>query len=119
MSQRDLGHLVPLFVSTVRGGKGPRVLITPILTTFSNMSISDPSNDEGSQKDVVPAMDLPDTKAVGDPADSSTETTTGDEIPNKQEECSLAEADVPKKKLCGICNENEWKYKCTRCYLPS
>jgi len=83
------------------------------------MSISKPSDDEGSQEDVVPVMDLPDTKTVPDPADSTTGTTPGGETSNKQEESSLAEADVPKKKLCGICNEKEWKYKCTRCYLPS
>ncbi|KAE9375437.1 hypothetical protein N431DRAFT_502334 [Stipitochalara longipes BDJ] len=64
-------------------------------------------------------MDPSDTKTIPDLTDSSTETTTGEEVPNQQEESSLAEADVPKKKLCGVCSEKEWKYKCTRCYLPS
>jgi len=31
----------------------------------------------------------------------------------------LAGTGVSKKKLCGVCNEKEGKYKCTRCYLPS
>ncbi|PMD45053.1 hypothetical protein L207DRAFT_419257 [Hyaloscypha variabilis F] len=64
-------------------------------------------------------MDLPDTKTGPDPADSSTDATTGEDVPNQQEESSLAEADVPNNKLCGVCNKKEWKYKCTRCYLPS
>ena len=86
---------------------------------LSNMSISKTSKDEDSQKDVEPAMDLPDTKTGPDPADSSTDATTGEDVPNQQEESSLAEADVPNNKLCGVCNKKEWKYKCTRCYLPS
>ncbi|KAK0107311.1 hypothetical protein ONS95_004007 [Cadophora gregata] len=24
----------------------------------------------------------------------------------------------PSKKLCGVCNEKDYKYKCSRCYLP-
>jgi len=32
-------------------------------------------------------------------------------------ERSLAE-NVSGMKLCGVCNEKEGKYKCTRCYLP-
>jgi hypothetical protein len=30
----------------------------------------------------------------------------------------LAEINVSKKKLCGVCNKIESKYKCTRCFLP-
>lgn len=41
-----------------------------------------------------------------------------EDVSKQEEESSLVEADVPKKKLCGVCNENEPKYKCTRCYLP-
>lgn len=33
-------------------------------------------------------------------------------------ELSLAENDVVKVKLCGVCSKNESKYKCARCYLP-
>lgn len=25
---------------------------------------------------------------------------------------------VPNAKLCGVCKEKEYKYKCSRCYLP-
>ena len=25
---------------------------------------------------------------------------------------------VPNEKLCGVCKEKEYKYKCSRCYLP-
>merc|ERR1711977_816353 len=31
---------------------------------------------------------------------------------------SSPQSETPKKKLCGVCNENEYKYKCSRCYLP-
>lgn len=82
------------------------------------MSISKTANDEGAQKDEEPAMDPPDTQPVPNVTDSSTETTTGHEGSKQQEQSSLAGVDVCKKKLCGVCNEKEWKYKCTRCYLP-
>jgi hypothetical protein len=32
---------------------------------------------------------------------------------------SLATAnDVPNPKICGVCKEKEYKYKCSRCFLP-
>lgn len=86
------------------------------------MSISKTANDESAQKDAEPAMDTPDAEIVPNGADNPTKTTVGQEFPKQQEETresSLAEADVPKKRLCGVCNEKEWKYKCTRCYFPS
>jgi hypothetical protein len=86
---------------------------------FNNMSISKIANGEGAQEDVEAAMDPPDTKPVSNALQSAAESTTGDEATNQQQESSLAEADVSKKKLCSICNEKEWKYKCTRCYLPT
>jgi hypothetical protein len=33
-------------------------------------------------------------------------------------ELLLAKNNVSKENLCGVCNKNEAKYKCTRCYLP-
>lgn len=26
--------------------------------------------------------------------------------------------DIPNAKLCGVCKEKQFKYKCSRCYLP-
>ncbi|KUJ18235.1 uncharacterized protein LY89DRAFT_732919 [Mollisia scopiformis] len=40
-------------------------------------------------------------------------------MPASQPEQSSTEVNLPPtKKLCGVCNENEGKYKCSRCYLP-
>jgi hypothetical protein len=83
------------------------------------MSISKTANEEGAQENVETTMDLPDTKPVSKDADSSAETATGEEALKPQLESSLAEADVSTKKLCGVCNEKEWRYKCSRCYLPT
>jgi hypothetical protein len=86
---------------------------------FYNMSISKTANVEATQKKVEPAMDLPDAKPVPDGTESSTQPVSGNEAPKQQEETSLAEADIRKTKLCGICNEKEWKYKCSQCFLPT
>jgi hypothetical protein len=84
------------------------------------MSISKTANEEGAQESVEAAMNPPDMKPVPNGVvESSAEITTGEEALKQQEESSLAEADVSKKKLCSICNEKEWKYKCARCYLPT
>lgn len=83
------------------------------------MSISKTTNEEGAQENVETTMDLPDTKPVSKDAESSAETATGEEALEQQQESSLAEADVSTKKLCGVCSEKEWRYKCSRCYLPT
>jgi hypothetical protein len=44
--------------------------------------------------------------------------TVDQEIPGLSAERSLAENNISKVKLCGVCNEKVYKYKCTRCYLP-
>jgi hypothetical protein len=81
------------------------------------MSISKTANVEGAQENVETTMDLPDTKPMSKDAESSAETATGEE--SLKQESSLAEADVSTKKLCGVCNEKDWRYKCSRCYLPT
>jgi zinc finger HIT domain-containing protein 3 len=83
------------------------------------MSISKPANEEDAQEDAGAAMDPADTKPPQNGVESSVATIAGGEVPKQQQESSLAGADVSNKKLCGVCNEKEWKYKCTRCYLPS
>jgi hypothetical protein len=49
---------------------------------------------------------------------STTATAVAEEPSKASEESSLAQPDIPNKKLCGICKENESKYRCSRCYLP-
>lgn len=83
------------------------------------MSISKTANEEDAQEDAGAAMDPPDTKPPQNGVESSVAIIAGDEISKQHQESSLAGADVSKKKLCGVCNEKEEKYKCTRCYLPS
>ncbi len=49
---------------------------------------------------------------------STTATAVAEEASKASEESSLAQPDILNRKLCGICKENEFKYKCSRCYLP-
>jgi hypothetical protein len=83
------------------------------------MSIPKTANEEDAQEDAGAAMDSPATKPVLNGVESSPATIAGKEVAEQPQESSLAGADVSKKKLCGVCNEREGKYKCTRCYLPS
>ncbi len=82
------------------------------------MSISDPMN-HGD-----------DTQGQGEAAIKAQEAVTvegkhGDSLPTLDkaappslEQNSLAEVKMSNKKLCGVCNDSEGKYKCSRCYLP-
>jgi hypothetical protein len=85
---------------------------------FHTTSVSKPANEEDAQKDVEPAMDIPDTKTVPNGVEGSPSKIASEKNPEQQESL-LAGVDVSKKKLCGVCNQNEGKYKCSRCYLPS
>ncbi|KAF8863571.1 hypothetical protein BDZ45DRAFT_583713 [Acephala macrosclerotiorum] len=44
--------------------------------------------------------------------------TVDKEAPQSPEQRSETDLKAPSKKLCAVCNENEGKYKCSRCYLP-
>jgi zinc finger HIT domain-containing protein 3 len=81
------------------------------------MSISKPANEESAQEDVESAMEPPNAKPGSSNVESLTGIVAGEEA--EKQKSSLAGADISKTKLCGVCNEKEWKYKCTRCYLPS
>lgn len=83
------------------------------------MSISKTTNEKDAQNDVESAMDPPETKTGPNGVESSPATMVGEEVPKQPQESSLAGSDVSKKKICGVCNEKEGKYKCSRCYLPS
>ncbi|KAH9223370.1 hypothetical protein DL95DRAFT_283910 [Leptodontidium sp. 2 PMI_412] len=66
------------------------------------------------------ALNLPDSNGAevnnGNP--STTTAPVDEEASKEPEESSPPPLEPPKKKLCGICNEKEFKYKCSRCYLP-
>ncbi|KAI9049887.1 hypothetical protein LZ554_006035 [Drepanopeziza brunnea f. sp. 'monogermtubi'] len=50
---------------------------------------------------------------------STSPATVTEEASEVLEESPLTSAKKPTKKLCGVCNTNEPKYKCSRCYLPN
>lgn len=79
------------------------------------MSISSPTTGNNAQDELDASMILPDTAGVAG-GNSNSPATVEEEAPKVLEESPLAKP-VPKK-LCGVCNENEPKYKCSRCYLP-
>jgi hypothetical protein len=83
------------------------------------MSISKNANEKDAQKAVEPAMDPLDAKMVPNGVESKPAAMAGEEAPKQSQESSLAGSDFSKKKLCGVCNAKEGKYKCSRCYLPS
>lgn len=80
-----------------------------------------------SIKDPDRVNDAPNTPALSHtPSDQETVLAAPDAQPQAVDqdgaglsaELSLAEANVSKEKLCGVCNEKASKYKCSRCYLP-
>lgn len=82
------------------------------------MSISDPINNgddtQGQGEATIKVQEV--TVAEGERGDSP--STLDKAAPQSPEHSSLAEVKMSSKKLCGVCNENEGKYKCSRCYLP-
>lgn len=58
---------------------------------------------------------------VNDDSPSETKNTAAaveEEAAKELEKSPSPPPEPPKKKLCGVCNEKEYKYKCSRCYLP-
>lgn len=58
---------------------------------------------------LVPAEAPPATKPEETPAETAVQASEPDPDPLPQ---------VVNKKLCGVCKEREYKYKCPRCELP-
>ncbi|KAH7407555.1 hypothetical protein BKA64DRAFT_640480 [Cadophora sp. MPI-SDFR-AT-0126] len=88
------------------------------------MSTSTPDDHEAGKEDPeepaqpetttsLPDSDMAEVNNV-DPA----ATTVDKEASEPPEKSSSPQPVAPKKKLCGVCNEKEYKYKCSRCYLP-
>jgi len=62
-----------------------------------------------------PNLNAPETEKTQ--MDSETEVTTAIATEAEEGHSEQAEAIITKK-LCGVCNNQEPKYKCTRCALP-
>ncbi|PVH84605.1 hypothetical protein DL98DRAFT_584680 [Cadophora sp. DSE1049] len=61
----------------------------------------------------LPDSDMAEVNNVDPPV-----MTVDEEASKAPEKSSSPQPESPKKKLCGVCNEKECKYKCSRCYLP-
>jgi hypothetical protein len=81
------------------------------------MSITDPDKNNNVKAGAAAAIDTLDTNSSVKEVDDSPETAVGSEGSNSAQ-VSLAKSSISKMKLCGVCNEREGKYKCSRCYLP-
>jgi hypothetical protein len=88
------------------------------------MSIPDLTQQENALGEEKAAMSLPDAKKPQGDVQSSPATVMDDKAGDVVQDGSLAETleESPRrvftKKVCGVCNEKESKYKCTRCFLP-
>ena len=81
------------------------------------MSITDPENSNDVKIGAATTMDTPDANCSAKEVGNSSGTARGSEDSDSAQ-ISLANASISKVKLCGVCNEREGKYKCSRCYLP-
>ncbi|PBP21336.1 zinc finger (HIT type) family protein [Diplocarpon rosae] len=82
------------------------------------MSISNATPEIQAQEELDISACLPDSTIIeGDK--SASPATVVEEAPKIPEESPspLVTPAVPRK-LCSVCNQNEPKYKCSRCYLP-
>jgi hypothetical protein len=68
--------------------------------------LASPTNSSSSYSSDVKDLsaNLTQTSVSGQPQDVNTSLT--------------AVHDIPNPKLCGVCKEKEYKYKCSRCLLP-
>jgi HIT zinc finger len=79
------------------------------------MSFSDAAKmEDDAQEAEVSKINLSSGKKAA--VDSERSTVAQDAYGNPSAR-SLVENNVSRK-VCGVCNEKEGKYKCTRCYLP-
>lgn len=65
-----------------------------------------------TEETVVPETIAAEGEAANSPA------TVEEEAPKQAEKSLLAITSASNKKLCGVCNDKESKYKCSRCFLP-
>jgi hypothetical protein len=88
------------------------------------MSILDLTQQENAQEEEKAAMSPPHAEKPQGDVQSSPTKVMDDKIRDVVQDGSPAETveESPRrvftKKVCGVCNEKESKYKCTRCFLP-
>jgi hypothetical protein len=88
------------------------------------MSIPDPSSKENAPEEAKDVMSPPDSEKHQGDVQSPPATAMDDKSCDGVLDGSPAETlqksprRVFTKKVCGVCNEKESKYKCTRCFLP-
>ena len=88
------------------------------------MSIPDLTQQENAQEEEKAAMSPSDAKKPQGDVQSSPATVMDDKTGDGAQDGSPTETleESPRrvftKKVCGVCNEKESKYKCTRCFLP-
>ncbi|RDL39277.1 uncharacterized protein BP5553_03617 [Venustampulla echinocandica] len=63
-------------------------------------------------------MSLPGTATEAPKATTPPTEPAAAEYQSQQDTTSGTKVSSPVKKLCGVCNDRESKYKCSRCYLP-
>jgi hypothetical protein len=89
-----------------------------------NMSIPDLTEQENAQEEEEAAMSPLDAEKPQGDVQNSPATVIDDKTGDVAQDGSSAETveESPRrvftKKVCGVCNEKESKYKCTRCFLP-
>ena len=99
------------------------------LLNQTNMTTTTPDDhDAGEERSeelaqpVLPelAASLPDSDMAEVDNVEPRPTTVEEEekAPEPPQKSSSPQSETPKKKLCGVCDEKEYKYKCSRCYLP-
>jgi len=79
----------------------------------SKMSIQDPEKQNDDEKVSQRSLDQPEDKAEPSAGNNQDRDEFG-----ASPESSLAKNNDTNEKLCGVCNEKAYKYKCSRCYLP-
>ena len=83
------------------------------------MSISDSKKGDDGQEGGISKINLPNVSEAAAGSVSTSKSAVG-KVANGDLSAhrSLVDSYILRKKLCGVCNEKEGKYKCTRCYLP-
>ena len=76
--------------------------------------------ESGGGDDDIPLTESPKSQKRTTTADTESESTrfVAEDAGLSQPSPSQVENGVSKIKTCGVCNEKESKYKCSRCLLP-
>merc|ERR1711977_178361 len=91
--------------------------------TKQNMSTTTPDDHDAREErseelEMTPSLPDSDMAEVNNVEPRPTTVEEEQKASEPLQKSSSPQSETPKKKLCGVCNENEYKYKCSRCYLP-